>query len=286
MHYQALAFDGKHKIQDRFEEELYYVIEQPRVNIPVYKVRSRQSQKTKVLHRNHLVPVYHQDEEDDSRTDVQPLVEEDTSTKEDEVKMKTDRSGNRRDEEESDSDDGNSCVYYVNRGGDAHLPRDLSTEEFSQRRTTEFMRLVEDEDIEDEEDVEDTRPGRDAADIIDVAEEETVEEEVVEVSTEEPTGTTEEETGTQPSQEEQDHEDTGDVRSTEEENSQPAVRRSVRDRRPPKKYDGYVMKQVTRRPTDIRTDYRIQALTELVNSGVLQNIDSLIAQRLVDSVMK
>jgi len=148
------------------------------------------------------------------------------------------------------------------------------------------MRLVEDEDIEDEEDVEDTRSGREAADVIDVAEEETVEEEMEEVSTAEPSGTTEEETGTQPSQEEQDHEDTdGDVRNTEEE-SQPAVRRSVRDRRPPKKYDGYVMKQVTRRPTDLRTDYRIHALTELVNSGVLQNIDSLIAQRLVDSVMK
>jgi len=147
------------------------------------------------------------------------------------------------------------------------------------------MRLVEDDDTEDEEDVEDTRPGRETADIIDVAEEETVEEEEEEVSTAEPSGTTEEETGTRPSQEEQDHDDTGDVRNTEEE-SQPAVRRSGRDRRPPKKFDAYVMKQVTPRPTDIRTDYRIHVLTELVNSGVLQNIDSLIAQRIVDSVMK
>jgi len=46
------------------------------------------------------------------------------------------------------------------------------------------------------------------------------------------------------------------------------------------------MNQVTPRPTDVRTDYRIHALTELVNSGVLQNIDSLIVQRIVDSVMK
>jgi len=44
--------------------------------------------------------------------------------------------------------------------------------------------------------------------------------------------------------------------------------------------------KVTPRPTDVRTDYRIHALTELVSSGVLQNIDSLIAQRIVDSVMK
>jgi len=197
--------------------------------------------------------------------------------------MKSDKGIDRRNEEESDYDDGNSCVYYVNKGGDAHLPRDLSTEEFSQRRTTEFMRLV-DEDTEDEEDVEDTRPGREAAGVIEVAEEETVEEEVEEVSTTVPSGTTEEETGTQPSQEEQDHEDTGDVRDTKEE-SQPAVRRSVRDRRPPKKFDAYVMK-VTPRPIDIRTDYRIHALTELVNSRVLQNFDSLIAQRIVDSVMK
>ncbi len=53
---KILAFDGKHKIADRFEKEVYQVIDQPRPEIPVYRIRSTDG-TVKTLHRNHLLPV-------------------------------------------------------------------------------------------------------------------------------------------------------------------------------------------------------------------------------------
>ena len=41
---------------DRFEEELYEVMSQPRQDIPVFKIKSEKGVE-KTLHRNHLLPV-------------------------------------------------------------------------------------------------------------------------------------------------------------------------------------------------------------------------------------
>ena len=46
------VFDGKHKIEDRFENEVYHITEQPRPDIPVYKVEDEGKERT--LHRNLL----------------------------------------------------------------------------------------------------------------------------------------------------------------------------------------------------------------------------------------
>ena len=54
---KILAFEGKHKIQDRFEDDVYIVTDQPNDQIPVYKVRSETTPSTKTLHRNHLFPI-------------------------------------------------------------------------------------------------------------------------------------------------------------------------------------------------------------------------------------
>ena len=54
---KVLAFEGKHKIQDRFEEDIYTVIEQPNERIPVYRVRSETSNTVNTLHRNRLFPI-------------------------------------------------------------------------------------------------------------------------------------------------------------------------------------------------------------------------------------
>ena len=51
------AWKGKHKIQDRWENEEYQVIGQPTPGIPVYKVESVAGGKTRVLHRNLLLPL-------------------------------------------------------------------------------------------------------------------------------------------------------------------------------------------------------------------------------------
>ena len=50
------ALKGRHKIQDRWESREYQVVDQPTPCIPVYTVKSLTGGKTKVLHRNLLLP--------------------------------------------------------------------------------------------------------------------------------------------------------------------------------------------------------------------------------------
>ena len=51
------AWKGRHKIQDRWEDREYQVVEQPTPGIPVYKVKSLGGGQTKVVHRNLLLPL-------------------------------------------------------------------------------------------------------------------------------------------------------------------------------------------------------------------------------------
>ena len=51
---KILTFEGKHKISDKFEQELYTVIEQVKDCIPVYNVKGDITGKIKTLHWNHL----------------------------------------------------------------------------------------------------------------------------------------------------------------------------------------------------------------------------------------
>ena len=51
------AWKGRHKIQDRWESGEYQVVGQPTPGVPVYSVKSIAGGKTKVLHRNLLLPL-------------------------------------------------------------------------------------------------------------------------------------------------------------------------------------------------------------------------------------
>ena len=51
------AWKGRHKIQDRWEDREYQVVDQPTPGIPVYTVRSLTGGQTKILHRNLLLPL-------------------------------------------------------------------------------------------------------------------------------------------------------------------------------------------------------------------------------------
>ena len=51
------AWKGRHKIQDRWESGEYQVVDQPTPGVPVYTVKSLSGGKTKVLHRNLLLPL-------------------------------------------------------------------------------------------------------------------------------------------------------------------------------------------------------------------------------------
>ena len=51
------AWKGRHKIQDRWQSGEYPVIGQPTPGVPVYSVKSVAGGKTRVLHRNLLLPL-------------------------------------------------------------------------------------------------------------------------------------------------------------------------------------------------------------------------------------
>ena len=51
------AWEGKHKIQDRWESDDYQIIEQPTPSIPVYKVECVAGGRTRILHRNLWLPL-------------------------------------------------------------------------------------------------------------------------------------------------------------------------------------------------------------------------------------
>ncbi|VDI33668.1 Hypothetical predicted protein [Mytilus galloprovincialis] len=68
---KILAFDGTHKLQDKWEEEPYVILDQPNTELPVYVVRKENGHgRKRTLHRNHLLPIGSINEE---------LVEENTT---------------------------------------------------------------------------------------------------------------------------------------------------------------------------------------------------------------
>ena len=52
-----VAWKGRHKIQNKWEPSEYVVVNQPNLNVPVYKVRSLEDCKERILHRNTLLPL-------------------------------------------------------------------------------------------------------------------------------------------------------------------------------------------------------------------------------------
>ena len=54
---KRVAWKGRHKIQNKWEPSEYIVIEQPNLKVPVYKVKSLEDGKIKILHRNMLLPL-------------------------------------------------------------------------------------------------------------------------------------------------------------------------------------------------------------------------------------
>ena len=51
------AFKKKHKIQDKWEEDVYVVVAKPNDNFPVFIVLNERSKRNKTLHRNMLFPL-------------------------------------------------------------------------------------------------------------------------------------------------------------------------------------------------------------------------------------
>ena len=55
---KKLAFgEGKHKLSDRWEEEVYFVVDQPNEDIPVFTLEGEKNGRRRTLHRNLLLPL-------------------------------------------------------------------------------------------------------------------------------------------------------------------------------------------------------------------------------------
>ena len=55
---RALAFDDKHKLADRWEEDVYIVHSQPNAHVPVFMVKKEKGHgKARTLQRNLLLPI-------------------------------------------------------------------------------------------------------------------------------------------------------------------------------------------------------------------------------------
>ena len=55
---KIVAFDGRHKIADKWEDDVYVILNQPNPSIPVYEVgKENGGGRKRILHRNLLLPV-------------------------------------------------------------------------------------------------------------------------------------------------------------------------------------------------------------------------------------
>ena len=283
---KKLAFDGKHKIKDKYESDLFVVVEQPRPDIPVFRLRSEETDIERTLHRNHLLLVSHQscDEEvseEEEDCDEDPSIEYNRDASRDE-KTITNEGDVTKEELEKDSDCeviGFASEAYLE--GDAHI--ELSLVQEVNLQTVEVRDEAELDDRSDS--LEDAQP--DQEEIIedsidedaehihsannefsfsfqdDVLAEDQIEEQSEEETHEKETNTDVTETAARPI-------------------PAPRTPRPTRQRKPPDRFGDYVMYRMANR----QVDSRVQALDTLVKSGVLSELDSLTAHRLIQAVMK
>ena len=77
------AFKSKHNILHRLENTIYKVIEQVLGKIPVFKIKSTEGDdKTKVVHRNLLLPLFSDPSDHTSQLDTKSMVDQTVSTHE------------------------------------------------------------------------------------------------------------------------------------------------------------------------------------------------------------
>jgi len=83
---KILAYEGRHKIADRFEQKPYTVVSQPHADIPVYIIKNADGAERR-LHRNHLLPIEVTDDlKQKEQTDtVKPVIKPRTTKKKKEV---------------------------------------------------------------------------------------------------------------------------------------------------------------------------------------------------------
>ena len=76
---KRVAWKGRHKIQNKWEPSEYIVVEQPNLKVPVYRVKSLEDNKIRVLLRNMLLPLgikFIPEEESNQDSEEEPELEQ------------------------------------------------------------------------------------------------------------------------------------------------------------------------------------------------------------------
>ena len=78
---KCTAFKGKHKIQDRWENTIYEVIEQQIGKMPVFKIKlTKGDDKMKVVHQNLFLPLFTDPSDYTNALDMQSVVDQTVNT--------------------------------------------------------------------------------------------------------------------------------------------------------------------------------------------------------------
>lgn len=155
---KRLAFDGKHKLQDKFEEEVYLVEEQPREDLPVFRVKSP-SGRERTLHRNKLYLVKVCDIKDE---DVEVIDHPEETSKADASEEATEKGIDVNDDEDSDGEEdenARSAFWYgdahssetVLNGGESYVADDADDDDIDETTTTSGEDIEESEPPSDPE---------------------------------------------------------------------------------------------------------------------------------------
>ncbi|KAK3086508.1 hypothetical protein FSP39_019394 [Pinctada imbricata] len=144
---KVVAFDGKHKIADRWENDTYIIVKQPNPMIPVFVVKKENGEgKKRTLHRNLLLPIGYLEPSDTKRPIPAPRKQSQPITPSEKEKQQTDVIDS---ENDNDTDDEEVPVPQTVESFIPHDELDSTTElEYNQIEDVEDAQQVDSTDTE------------------------------------------------------------------------------------------------------------------------------------------
>lgn len=140
---KILKFEGKHKIEDKYEETIYTVTDQPNADIPVFDVKSDDGTE-KRLHRNHLYLLSFMDHESNNE-EIGDNSDKDLSSE------------NKRDDEKDGTKEQAAAVGSEKNTDDSDLKMEETSEKETdsddKRKMEEKTNYEENDDDEDDDSV-------------------------------------------------------------------------------------------------------------------------------------
>ena len=308
---KVLAFEGKHKIQDRFEKDVYIVTDQPNDQIPVYKVKSETSSTTKTLHRNHLFPLGERGPLPRKRLSLEKKTVVATKNKKREKSEEEEKSYGYVTKDQTDSSEESDSEEYIresglrfvdstNLNGDAHAREEEEEEKEEEERKEERSKKCSrnehgtdsskrNQEIQQQNGEEERIDENQAAVTTTEQEEETTEQDrdrsIREQGQEEELQRKQCDIRRNESEYiEQREMVRSENRETDGERLEPvlAPRRSTRTRKQPAWFDSFQMNQVVLRPRDSK----LEAFNTLMSSGILDKMERNVAFSILDAIIK